>query len=625
MGERTISTPRLIRFGVYEVDLQAGELRKQGVKIKLEGQPLGILALLLERPGQLVTREELKQKLWPADTFVDFEHSINAAVKRLRGALGDSADSPRFVETLPRHGYRFICPVEDGAAEVRRPAARWRRRWVASLLLFALPALLLGLLAGNVGGLRDWLLGTSAGAPITSLAVLPLDNLSGDPEQEYFVDGMTEALITELGKISALRVISRQSAMQFKGTDKSLPEIARKLNVDAIVEGAVVREGNRVRVTAQLVQASPERHLWSETYERDLHSILAVQSEVARKIAREIKIGVTPEEEARLAGARPVNPKAHEAYLRGRYYLSNKFDTREGRKKAADYFQQAIDTDPTYAPAYAGLAEAYIGFERLGNLVGKQVYPKARAAALKALELDKALAEAHTALAHVRLTYDWDWEDGEKEYKRAIELNASSEVAHSGYSFYLSIIGRNEEAIAEAKRALQLDPFSFVLRYRLGRALGWAGQYEQRLEHARKMVELEPDSYLTHHELATAYGQKGMYDEAIAEFKRVEALTGKKLELRAHLPLIYARMGKREEALKMLDEVKKEWAERAPSQIAGVYAALGEKDQAFAWLEKAYDARETYVIQLKMRLPIWDNLRSDPRFQELLRRMNFPD
>ena len=345
MAEAT-PTARVVRFGTFEADLRAGELRKNGLKIKLQEQPFQILAMLLERPGEVVTREELQKRLWSGDTFVDFDHSLSASVNKLRDALGDSADNPRFVETLPRRGYRFVYPVEglkvsspsqEVAVEASATPKRRARQvhfWIAGFALLGMVAVLAGL---NVGGWWDRFLGGPASGEIRSLAVLPLENLSDDPEQEYFVDGMTEALIADLGKIGALRVISRRSVMRYKGSNKPLPEIAGELNVDAIVEGSVLRAGDQVRITAQLVNAFLEQYLWADSYQRDLRDVLSLQSEVARAIAEEIKVAVTPQEQTRLASARPVNPEAHEFYLKGRYHL-NKW-TKEGWEKAIEYFQ----------------------------------------------------------------------------------------------------------------------------------------------------------------------------------------------------------------------------------------------------------------------------------------------
>ncbi len=639
-----VEDPRVIRFGVFEADLRAGELRKHGLRINLHGQSFETLAMLLEQPGKVVTREELRQRLWPEDTFVDFNYSLNKAVNKLREVLGDSANTPRFVETLPRCGYRFIAQTEglgrtspqpglgqvpssvkmpECPRDVLAPIAGRGLRF-AALASVALLALLVGL---NVAGWRDRLLGAAGPNRIKSLAVLPLENLSGNPEQEYFVVGMTDALITDLSKISALRVISRQSVMQYRGTDKPLLQIARELNVDAVVQGSVLLAGEQVRITAQLIEVATDRNLWAESYERDLDNVLSLQSDVARAIAGEIKIALSPEEETRLASTPSVNPEAYEAYLRGHYYLAGYGPAAgEARTKALEYFQQAIELDPTYALAHAGLAWAYRQQEWTGVLLPKEAYPKARAAALQSLELDETLAEAYTELAYVKTVYDWDWQGAEREFKRALELNPSSVVAHSAYSWYLSHMGRHEEAIAEARRALELDPVSWKKRGELGQSFTRARQYDQAIEQFRTQLELKPDSVQARHELMRAYWLKGMVTEARTEFERMETLCGSPHP--GHAADIWhakasALMGTREEALKQLDEAKKEWSERGPILIAGVYAMLSEKDQAFAWLEKSYAARETGIVQLKS--PQWDSLRDDPRFQDLLRRMNFPE
>jgi TolB-like protein/DNA-binding winged helix-turn-helix (wHTH) protein/Tfp pilus assembly protein PilF len=558
MVEAPPSAPRIVRFGVFEVDLHTGELRKQGLKVKLHGQPVQILALLLERPGELVTREELKEKLWPADTFVDFEHGLNAAVKKLRAALEDSADNPRFVETLPRRGYRFIPPVEGlgqappaqvapevPTAPVRR--ARFQPAWLAALAVVALLAVLLGL---NVGGLRESLLGGTAPGEITSIAVLPLENLSGDPEQEYFVDGMTDALISDLGKIEALRVMSRTSVMQYKEGRKPLPEIARELNVDAVVEGSVLRAGEHVRITAQLMRAAPEQHLWSRSYERDLRDILALQREVARAIAQEIKVAVTPEEETRLAGGRPVNPGAYESFLRGRYYLNSM--TNDGVELAIKYFQRAIEKDPNYALAYARLAEAYCVVGGRGLLPRNEAITRSMAAAEKALEMDPMLGEAHASLAINRYSYDFDWSGAEKAFKRAIELNPNNTNAHYWYSLYLHSLGRSEEGVAVVKQSLELDPLSPRMNRRLGFAYTFARQYDQAIDQYRKALELQPHAIQAHSDLGRAYLQKGMHEQAIAEFQKAVDLGG---WMKHDLGYAYAVTGKREEAVKTLEEL----------------------------------------------------------------------
>jgi len=609
--------------------------------------------MLLKSPGEVVTREELRRELWPSGTFVDFDHGLNAAVNRLRMALHDSAEDPRFIETLARRGYRFIAPVETVAAmsaspvpasvaspvagadtgataptvrAVREPPPQ--KRWALALGALALIALLAVLAALNVAGLRDRIL-SQVGAihesplQIRSIAVLPLENLSRDPEQEYFADGMTEALITDLGKISALRVISRTSVMHYKGTAKTLPEIARELNVDAVVEGAVMRSGGRVRITAQLIQAATDKHLWAETYERDLRDVLALQGEVARDITNEIQIKLTPQQQARLADARPVNPEAHELYLKGRYEWNKR--TEEGLKKGLEYFQQAIQLDPDYPLAYCGAADTYgvLGLNEF--LPGKEVYPKARAAALKALELDESLAEAHVSLAKVLFEYDWDWQAGEKEYQRAIELNPSYATAHHWYAEALTCMGRDKEAIREIELARRLDPLSVMINANVGTTLYASRQYDRAIVELRRAIEFEPNNFEAYYYLSQTYAQKGMNQEAIAAAQQAVSLERDNPELAALLAHTYAVTGRRGEALKILGKLK-ELSKRqyfSPYLLARIYVGLGEKEEAFAWLQKAADVHDGEMIGLKVE-PELDPLRSDPRFQALLRRMNFP-
>ena len=612
-------SPGGVRFEGFEANPRAGELRKQGRKIKLQEKPFQLLCTLLQHPGEVVTREELRERLWPADTFVVFDDNLNTAIKKLREALGDTAEHPRFVETLPRHGYRFIAAVEsaDGPS---RPAAGLRLAWIASL---AFGALVVVAFALNVGQWRERLFGTGSSS-IRSLAVLPLENLSGDPEQDYFADGMTEALITELGKISALRVISRQSVMQYKDADRTVPEIARELEVDAVVEGSALREGDRVRITIQLIQAAPESHVWAESYERDLTNILALQGEVARAIAREIRIAVTPEEEVRLAGARSVNPEAYEAYLKGRFFWNKR--THEGLKQSLEYFQQAVELDPGYALAYAGLADSYAVLRDYGSLTPQETYTRARAAALKALEIDDTLGEAHASLAIIRVRRDWDWVGAEQEFKRAIELYPGYTTAHHWYAIFLTVMGRLDEARGEIKRAQQLDPLSLVVKT----ASAWpvyvsARQYEQAIGELRTAIALDPNFAGAHNRLGRVFLLTGLYEEAIAELQKGVTLSRASSYMLADLGYAYAVVGRKAEAAKVLDELQELSRRRyvGPSHIALIYTGLAERDRALDWLEKAYKEHDTELVFLKVD-PRFDPLRSDPRFQDLLRRMNFP-
>jgi TolB-like protein/DNA-binding winged helix-turn-helix (wHTH) protein/Flp pilus assembly protein TadD len=590
-----MESARVIRFGVFELDASSGELQKQGRKIKLEGQPVQVLLCLLENPGELVTREELHAKLWPADTFVNFEHGLNAAVKRLRQALNDSADNPRFVETLPRRGYRFIAPVQTAGEEEpkpRRPTLRW---WlVGFVFLIAMGAV-------------AWAIRSRPPA-IRSLAVLPLENLTGDPSQEYFADGMTNELTTELGRISELRVISRTSSMTYKGSHKSLPEIARELNVEAVIEGSVFRSGNRFRITAQLILASADKHLWAKSYEGDVRDTLAMQSEIARSIAEQIRVQLTPHERAALKKSSPVNPEAYEDYLKGRYFWNKR--TADGLKKAIEYFNQSLEKDPDNAEAYAGLADSYalLGDWEYGVLSPKEAYPKAKAAAKKALELDPDLGEAHISLAFCLDNFDWDWEGAEKEFRRGIELNPGYATGHHWYAWHLTAVGRNGRAIAEIEKAQSLDPLSLIIGADLAEEYLIAHRYDDAIKQSRKVMDIDPLFAVAHYELGQAFVAKHLYPEAIAESEKAIALSPGSSTFTSNLAYAYAVSGRKTDALRLLEGLKN------PSEIALVYAGLGDHDSAMEWLEKAYAERFNPGILLR---PSFDPLRSDPRFQNL--------
>jgi TolB-like protein len=582
----------------------------------------------LENPGEVVSREELRQRLWPGDTFVEFDDNLNHAVKTLREALTDSAEQPRFVETLPRHGYRFIAPVEvpevPGPDETEGAEARGRARsrWLLALALVALPGLLAVLLALNVAGLRDLLLGRIAPSEISSLAVLPLDNLSGDPDQDFFADGMTEALITELGKVGALRVISRQSVMQYKGSDKPLPEIARELNVDAVVEGSAVREGDRVRITVQLVLAEPEEHLWAESYERNLSSLIALQGQIARTVAGEVRAALTPEEQARLARAQSVDPEAQILYLKGRYHFNKLSDDSLG--KALDYFQQAIEKDPNYAAPYAGLADCYVqsGGTWLG-LSTTEAYSQAKEAALKALELDEALPAAHLALAAGE-TNDWYLANAERHYRHAITLNPSYADAYLMLSDYLYNVGRTEEAIQVALEGRRLNPLSIPMNIQVGYTFYYARQPDRAIQELRATIELDPSYARAYYGLGRAFLAKGMFTEAIEAFEKGVALAGNPpKDLLAHA---YARAGNEARARELLEETinLQSRGYARPFHVARIYVGLGDNNKAMEWLERGYREEDPFLTALKADLT-FDPLRDDPRFQSLLRRMNFPD
>jgi len=612
MSSPTSSLSRVIRFAEYEVDLATAEVRKNGFKLKLDGQPLQVLMSLLERPAQLVTREELKRSLWPAGTFVDFDRGINEAVKRLREALHDSAERPRFIETLKRRGYRFAYPLEN---EQPAPA---RRRWLPPVSLL-IASVVVAIVAGwGVKSVRDTLGNRSAPVKIGSLAVLPVVNLSGDPEQTYFADGMTEALINELGKISNVRVISRQSVMQYKGTRKTIAEIAQELNVDAVVEGTLVRERDRVRVTAQLIQARPERHLWAERYDREFRSILMLQSEVARRIAIEIRAKLTVPQQAALP-ARQVNAESYEAYLKGQYFVDR--TTHDGIHKSIDYFRQAVDIDPTYAPAWAGLADAYNRAAIRAYEPSKHAYPIAKAAASRALLLDDTLTEAHVLSGVIKFRFDWDWAGAERELIRAVALNPSSSRAHLGYSTFLLAVGRVDEAVAEAERALDLDPLTAQRYMDTGWKLFYAGRYDEAIVRTSRMLELMPDSAIGHVVLALSYAMKGMDDQAAAMCDKALALPADNDALR-ECGFVYARTGREQKARDLLRRLLLD-PQVSPFQLAVVYDALGSRDDALRWLDRAAEMRSPQMCFLGVT-PFSQRLREEPRFQDLLQRMNFP-
>jgi TolB-like protein/DNA-binding winged helix-turn-helix (wHTH) protein/Flp pilus assembly protein TadD len=631
-----------LRFGVFDVDVRAGELRKHGLRVRLQEQPFQILAMLLEHPGQVVTREELQKKLWPADTFVDFDHGLNKAVNKIRDALGDSAESPRFVETVARRGYRFLAEVKAAdaapgqsphvapppipAAETRdRPdlavtpaATKNRAPSLAWKMAVFVPLALIVFFTG-------WKLHSRyyAATVIHSLAVLPLESLSNDASQDYFADGMTDELISDLGQLSALRVISRTSVMGYKHAHKPLPQIARELNVDAIVEGTVLRSGDRVRITAQLIDATADKHLWSQSYEGELKDTLALQNQVARAIADQIRIKLNPQEQAALKIARVVNPEAYESYLKGRYFWNKR--TPDSLKVALAYFNQAIDEDPNYAQAYSGLADTYalLGDWQYAVMTPKEAFPRAKAAAIKALELDSTLSEAHNSLAFCFDAFDWDLESAGKEFQRSIELNPGYATAHHWYAWHLSLLGRFDEALEEMRKAKNLDPLSLIINADLAELLVIAHFYDESIIQSRATIAMDPNFALAHNQLAQAYLQKHMNVEAIAELQKAVELSGGSPTCVANLARAYAASGKTSEAVKLLGDLKNH-SNRGysdASEVAVVYAALGDKDQAMHWLEIGYEERFNPGVLLR---PGFDPLRSDQRFQDLLRRIGFP-
>jgi TolB-like protein/DNA-binding winged helix-turn-helix (wHTH) protein len=626
----TTPSARTVRFGLFELDVCAGELRKRGVRVPLQGLPVQLLTILLESPGHIFTRDELRARLWPADTFVDFDHSLHNAIARLREALGENANSPRFIETLPRRGYRFIGPTDSPGAPQTIPSnvAPRSRFWHAfAPAVLALVALSASLVAFNVGGVRSRLFAKPPSTRIDSIAVLPLKNLSDDREQDYFADGMTEALITDLGKVRALRVISRTSVMRYKDTKKPLPEIARELQVDALVEGTVARSRDRLRITANLVQASPEKHLWAESYERDLRDVIALQNDVARTIAQQIQVELTPEEHARLSASHTVDPEAYKLYIKGRYFWVKR--NRESFNRAMDYFQQAIDRDPSYAAPYSGLADCYVLFGSsfdVGGLAPSEVEPKAKAAALRALELDSSLSDAHNSLAYVKLTYDWDWPGAEAEFKRSLELNPGYAHGHHWYAHLLFSSGRRDEALAESNRALELDPVSPIINLHLGWHYLYTRQYDRALNQLAKTLELDPSYALAHWYRGLAYEQKEMYPEALREMGKAKDLLPGNLAVQSDIGHVYAVSGDKGAAERVIAGLKEESGRRYVNlyELALIYVGLNQNDQAFEWLDKAFREHSDQLIYLNVD-PRLDSIRSDSRFTALVRLVGIPN
>jgi TolB-like protein/DNA-binding winged helix-turn-helix (wHTH) protein/Flp pilus assembly protein TadD len=619
----------LYEFGPFRMDPSEGLLLRDDQPIPLAPKAFEALLLLVESSGHLIEKEVLMQKLWP-DSFVE-EANLSKYIFTLRQALSDGEDGQKYIETVPKRGYRFVTPVQKLAAESveQAPAempsregeeaktvtstTRWRIALVAAVLAATAVVLLVWL---DPGEWRARLFGGPA-RPVRTIAVLPLLNLSGDTAQDYLADGMTEALTTDLARMESLQVISRTSAIQYKATKKSLPVIARELNADAVVEGSVQRSGNRVRVTAQLVRASDDRHLWANTYERDFPDVLALQDEVASAIAKQV--------ESRLGGPKPapppkvqaVNIEAYENYLRANYYFDN-FDLQ----KSIDYYRQAIKLDPNYAPAYAHMAEAYSFLAFFGAVSPSEGWGKVKEAASLAVQKDERLPEGHGALALAKLHYDWDFAGAEQEFKRALELNPSDADVRHEHAHYLMAMGRLAESEAESTRAVELDPVGDGLNSCLCWHSFAARDYDEAVRLAAKFLKSEPDDPWERTILGWTYEQKRMPEQAVAEFKRaVEATKGDPFFL-APLGHAYALAGNRREAEKILqtlnDRAKKSYV--SPFDLALVYTALGEKDKAFALLDKAAAEHSTFLVYSKWE-PRLDPLRSDPRFQDLLKRI----
>jgi TolB-like protein/DNA-binding winged helix-turn-helix (wHTH) protein/Flp pilus assembly protein TadD len=636
--KQTVQPFRRFKFGVFEADLRTGELMKLGKRVKLQEQPFQLLAMLLEKPGELVIREELRERLWP-NTLVDFDHGLNKAISKVRESLGDSAENPRFIQTVAGRGYRFLAdvavvnggqpetvagdPATHGTPSPPRPIdASASARWPAHALGWRLSGFGLALALAVT---LSWFFYSGRHPPSTvhSLAVLPLENLSNDASQDYFADGMTDELTTHLGQISAIRVISRTSAMTYKNVRKPLAEIARELNVDAVVEGSVLRSGERVRIDAQLIQVPADKQIWAESYQGDFRDTLALQSRVARAIAGQIRATLNRQEQVALEKSKAVNPVAYEAYLKGRYFWNKR--TGDGLRTAIEYFNHAIETDPTYAEAYSGLADSYAlsGDWEYGVLSPQDAFRKAKAAATKALALDDSLGEAHTSLAFALDLYGWDWETAETEYKLAIKLNPGYATAHLWYAWHLILMGRNSEGLFELRKAESLDPLSLIISADMADALCIAHLFDEAVQQGKTTLQMDPNFAIGHYELGQAFEQKHMHDQAIAEFQKAIEISGHSGVFDSNLAYVYAVLGRKEEAIKIAKDLEAQHDQNpsAEANIALIYVGLGDQDQAMIWLNKGYEARFNPSILLR---PAFDPLRSDAQFKDLLRRIGLP-
>ena len=630
---------QIVRFGVFEADLETGELRKNGAKVPLQGQPFQVCAILLERSGKLVTREELRQKVWPEDTFVDFDHAVNTAIKKIRIALGDEADNPRFVQTLPRRGYRFICPVLTGdgqLAEAEYPAAAAtpvvetgpidqrlsaRPRFLVTILVscFAVALAVIVYLGG-----RRMRAGPFPSSGYVMLAVLPFQNLSGDPSQDYFSDGLTEEMIAQLGALSPdqLGVIARTTSMAYKHTSKSVEQIGSELGVGYVLESSVRRDGNQVRISVQLIRVHGQLHVWARSYDRHISHSIELQEEVAKAVAEQIEVKLSPSYKGR-TNPHHLDAQANEAYLRGRYFW-NQF-TPEGYRKAISYFQQAIERDSDFAEAYSGLADSYNFLVVTDSIPAGEGHLKALEAARRAVSLGVDLAEPHASLAVAMARSEWNWPGAENEFKRAITLNPSYAMVHRLYASILAATRRHHEAWQQINEAMRLDPLSLPNNAEVVRTLYYARNYDQAIEQGQKAMQLDPNYVRTHFWLGRVYSQKGMHREAIAAAEKIlESMPDSTLGL-TEMAYSLAVAGRRKEARQILRRLEgRSTSAFVPAyNFAVIHIALNEEEVAMRYMQQAYENRDWALLVLAVE-PRLDPLRRDPRFQEISAKLKFP-
>jgi TolB-like protein/DNA-binding winged helix-turn-helix (wHTH) protein/Flp pilus assembly protein TadD len=659
-----------LRFGDFEADLRTGDVRKQGHRIRLQEKPFQILALLLERAGDVVTREELRQRLWPADTFVDFDANLNTSLNRLRQALGDTGNEQVFIKTIPRQGYRFIAPVvpieerdeplasHPGSSTPAAPSTHiaaplpnpngvaaaapvaqessagatakgsWQSGfWRRARYVFAM-AILVAMAVGSLAYIRSfWPLALAGRSPgRETILVTPFENLSGDAGQDYLSDGLTDEMITRLGQAAPghMSVIARSSAMQYKGAHKTVEQIAREQHVDYILEGSFRRQGDQVRITARLFDACGHGSLWTEAYERNASDLLAIQREVADKIARSLSNEISVPAARPPAEARPVKPESYDAYLKGLYELNMR--TPDDLERSIEFFRTATEKDPQFAPAYAALGFSYNVAAGWTFMSPQEAYPKARAAAQKALAIDDSLADSHLAYGEVLHEYDWDWSGAEKEYQRALELNPSSAVGHKLYAEYLTHAGRYQEALGEIRKAQELDPVSLVTNSFVCFVYMHGREYDKAIKECEKVVELQPRFMPAHAWLADACVFSGRYEQAAVEFKKALELSSSANYFLTSLAMTYGLEGKKDDARKLLGELKLRATQTyvSPFGLADVYIGLDDREQALAELDQALQEHSADLVFLASA-PEFDSLHNDPRFKAMIARIGFPD